>query len=410
MLYSWGRKHSPSEGVDLDRLFAADEKEIRSAYTTDVYFERTKKILSAKGLDGTEVWAEFSLGSLPNKWPWAVLCGTEEVLRLTEGLDIDIFGVPEGTIFRSRSPKGIRVPLMNIRGRYSDFGEMETAMLGMLCHPSGVATAAARVRCAAKEKRVMAFGNRRMHPAISGVLDRSAYIGGCDDVASKMGGDIIGREAVGTVPHALMLIMGSDEAAFKAFDETIERTVPRIMLVDTFSDEREASINACNLIKDLKGVRLDTPSSRRGSMKEIIQEVRWELDSKGFKDVDIIASGGLDEVSIRELMGSGVSGFGVGTSISNAPTLDISMDIVCKDGSSISKKGKFGGRKHTFRCPRCLMMDVSLSGDEKVVWPCVSEMEAAEIPLVRGGKRVHRKDPSEIRKYVLAQLKQLGEL
>ncbi|MCL1984077.1 MAG: nicotinate phosphoribosyltransferase [Methanomassiliicoccaceae archaeon] len=394
----------------MERLFAADEKEIRDAYTTDVYFERTKKILNAKGLERTDVWAEFTLGSLPNKWPWAVLCGTEEVIRLSEGIDIDIFGVPEGTIFRSRSPKGIRVPLMNIRGRYAEFGEMETAMLGMMCHPSGVATAAARVRCAAKDKKVMAFGNRRMHPAISGVLDRSAYIGGCDDVASKIGGDMIGKEAVGTVPHSLMLIMGSDEEAFRAFDEIIEKSVPRIMLIDTFSDEREASINACRLIKDLKGVRLDTPSSRRGSMREIIQEVRWELDSKGYKDVEIIASGGLDENSIRDLMGSGVSGFGVGTSISNAPTLDISMDLVCKNGSSISKKGKFGGRKYTYRCPRCLSMDVSLSESDNLTCSCGSPMELFEVPLMKNGKRIRRDAPSDIRKYVLSQLKQLGEL
>jgi len=394
----------------MDRLFAATEKEIRSAYTTDVYFERTKKILSAKGLDKTEAWAEFSIGSLPKGWPWAVLCGTEEVLRLAEGMNIDIFGVPEGTIFRSRSPKGIRVPLMNVRGRYTEFGEMETAMLGMLCHPSGVATAAARVRCAAKDKKVMAFGNRRMHPAISGVLDRSAYIGGCDDVASKMGADIIGKEPVGTVPHSLMLMMGSDEAAFTAFDEMIEKSVPRIMLIDTFSDEREASINACKLVKDLKGVRLDTPGSRRGSMREIIQEVRWELDSNGFEKVDIIASGGLDENSIRDLMGSGVSGFGVGTSISNAPTLDISMDLVCKNGSSISKKGKFGGRKYTYRCPHCLSMDVSLSPDDDVKCSCGSMMVMIETALMRAGKKVINEHPSKIREYVLAQLRQLGEL
>ncbi|MDR2866443.1 MAG: nicotinate phosphoribosyltransferase [Methanomassiliicoccaceae archaeon] len=393
----------------MDRLFAASEKEIRDAYTTDVYFERTRKILNSSGSDG-DVWAEFTLGSIPNKWPWAVLCGTEELLRLMEGMNVDIFGVPEGTIFRSRSPKGIRVPLMNIHGRYTEFGEMETAMLGVLCHPSGVATAAARVRCAAKDKKVMAFGNRRMHPAISGVLDRSAYIGGCDDVASKMGADIIGREAAGTVPHALMLMMGSDEAAFRAFDEIIEKSVPRIMLIDTFSDEREASINACKMIKDLKGVRLDTPSSRRGSLKEIIQEVRWELDSKGYRSVDIIASGGLDENSIRELMGSGVSGFGVGTSISNAPTLDISMDLVCKDGSSISKKGKFGGRKYTYRCPTCLSMDVSLSDKADMMCSCGTVMELIEVPLMRAGKRMHRRAPAEIREYVMAQLKQLGEL
>ncbi|MDR0198571.1 MAG: nicotinate phosphoribosyltransferase [Methanomassiliicoccaceae archaeon] len=396
--------------IDLDRLFAANEKEIRNAYTTDVYFERTKKILNSRGLDRTDVWAEFTLGSLPNKWPWAVLCGTEEVLRLMEGINVDIFGVPEGTIFRSRSPKGIRVPLMNIHGRYTDFGEMETAMLGMLCHPSGVATAAARVRCAAKDRTVMAFGNRRMHPAISGVLDRSAYIGGCDDVASKIGGDIIGKEAAGTVPHSLMLMMGSDEAAFRAFDEIIDKGVPRIMLIDTFSDEREASIKACETIKDLKGVRLDTPSSRRGSLREIIQEVRWELDSKGYRDVKIIASGGLDENNIKDLMVSGVSGFGVGTSISNAPTLDISMDLVCKDGSSISKKGKFGGRKYTYRCKHCLSMDVSLSQSDEIRCSCGSGMELLEVPLMKAGRRISAEEPRKIRDRVLAQLKQLGEL
>ena len=394
----------------MERLFAATEKEIRSAYTTDVYFERAKKILDSKGLGNTEVWAEFTLGSIPNKWPWAVLCGTEELLRLTEGINIDIYGVPEGTIFRSRSPKGIRVPLMNVKGRYVDFGEMETAMLGMLCHPSGVATAAARVRCAAKDKTVMAFGNRRMHPAISGVLDRSAFIGGCDDVASKIGGDIIGKEAVGTVPHSLMLMMGSDEAAFRAFDEIIDKSVPRIMLIDTYSDEREASIKACEIIKDLKGVRLDTPSSRRGSFREIIQEVRWELDSKGYRDVKIIASGGLDENSIKDLMGSGVSGFGVGTSISNAPTLDISMDLVCKNGSSISKKGKFGGRKYPYRCKDCLTMDVSLSPNDEIKCSCGSKMEMLEVLLMKAGKRTRSEEPKKIRDRVLKQLKQLGEL
>jgi nicotinate phosphoribosyltransferase len=207
-----------------------------------------------------------------------------------------------------------------------------------------------------------------------------------------------------------MLMMGSDEAAFKAFDETIEKNVPRIMLIDTFSDEREASIKACEIIKDLKGVRMDTPSSRRGSFKEIIQEVRWELDSKGYKDVKIIASGGLDENSIRDLMVSGVSGFGVGTSISNAPTLDISMDLVCKNGSSISKKGKFGGRKYTYRCPHCLLMDVSLSQSESMRCACGSPMDVLEVPLMKAGKRISAEKPEKIRDRVLTQLRQLGEL
>jgi nicotinate phosphoribosyltransferase len=377
----------------------------------DIYFERTKRILEASGLSGMKVCAEISGGSLPRGWEWAVFCGLEEVRRLTEGLPISISAVPEGTIFRTRTADSVRVPLMNIFGSYTDFGVMETAILGMLCQPSGIATAAARTKIAAKDKTVLAFGNRRMHPAISGVLDRSSYVGGCDAVSSKIGGDIVGEEPVGTVPHTLMLLMGSNEAAFRAFDKVIEKDVPRIMLIDTFSDERAAALEACNIIKELKGVRLDTPGSRRGNFKELINEVRWELDMHGYKDVDIIVSGGLDETSIAKIVDTSVSGFGVGTSISNSPTLDLSMDIVEKDGQPISKRGKFGGRKFVYRCPHCFEMGVSLKQDSRIPCRCGCDMEMIEVEVLRDGKRVGKeRTPSEIRDHVLKQLRIVGKL
>ncbi len=395
-----------------EKLFIADEKEIRNGTIMDVYFDRTRQILEAKGLSETKVVAEFTSGGLPNKWPWAVFCGLEEVIRLMEGLPIDLYAVPEGTIFRARDSASVRVPLMNISGAYTDFGVYETAMLGMLCQPSGVATASARVKCAAKGKTVFAFGNRRMHPGIAGVLDRSCYVGGCDGVSSPFGADLCGTEAVGTVPHALMLTMGSNEAAFKAFDEIIDPKVARIMLIDTFEDERAAAVSACKSVKDLKGVRLDTPSSRRGNFKELINEVRWELDINGYKDVKIIASGGLNEESIKAVVDSAVSGFGVGTSIANAPTLDFSMDLVEKEGKPISKRGKFSGRKFAYRCPCCFGMGVSLSPDDRIRCDkCGRDMEMIEKPVLKNGKRVSpARSPSEIRDSVLEQLKTIGEL
>ena len=395
----------------MDKLFIADEKDVRSGYTMDVYFERTKRILEERGLGDTKVWAEFTGSVLPNKWPWAVFCGLEEVLRLTEGMPIDISSVPEGTIFTARSQNSVRIPLMSIYGAYTDFGITETSILGMLCQPSGIATKAARIKIAAKGKTVFAFGNRRMHPAISGVIDRSAYIGGCDAVSSRIGGDIIGKEPLGTTPHALMLMMGSNEAAFKAFDEIIEPEVPRIMLIDTFSDERTGAMDACKAVKDLKGVRLDTPGSRRGNFKELINEVRWELDMNGYKDVGIIVSGGLDEGTVAEIADTCVTGFGVGTSISNAPTMDLSMDLVEKDGVPLSKRGKFGGRKYAYRCPDCLSMDTSLSPNDEIKCSCGCVMRLCEETVLKNGKRaVPVRSATEIRDYVLKQLKQLGEL
>jgi len=395
----------------MKELFIADEKDVRNGYTMDVYFERTKRILEAKGLSDVDVWAEFTGSSLPRGWPWAVFCGLEEVIRLVEGLPISISAIPEGTVFKPRTAESVRVPLMNVHGSYTEFGIMETAMLGMLCQPSGIATAAARTKMAAKGKTVLAFGNRRMHPAVSGVLDRSSYIGGCDGVSSKIGGDIIGAEPIGTVPHTLMLIMGSNDAAFRAFDEVIEESVPRIMLIDTFSDERTAALEACRSIKDLKGVRLDTPGSRRGNFKELINEVRWELDMNGYTEVEIIVSGGLDESSIKDIVDTSVSGFGVGTSISNAPTLDMSMDIVEKDGKAISKRGKFGGRKYTYRCPDCFEMGVSLSQNDEIKCGCGCMMEMIEKNILQDGKRLEKaRTPSEVRESVIRQLVQLGEM
>lgn len=395
----------------MSKLFIADEEMVRNGGTMDIYFERTKKILEERGLGDSKVWAEFTGSSLPTGWPWAIFCGLEEVVRLVEGLPIDLCAIPEGTIFKARNSNSVRVPLMNIYGSYADFGINETAILGMICQPSGIATVAARTKIAADWKTIFAFGNRRMHPAISGVIDRSAYIGGCDAVSSPYGAEIIGQKPLGTTPHALMLMMGGNEAAFKAFDEIIEPEVPRIMLIDTFSDERTGAMDACKSVKNLKGVRLDTPGSRRGNFRELINEVRWELDMNGFKDVGITVSGGLNEKTVSELADSCVASFGVGTSIANAPTLDLSMDIVEKNGVPISKRGKFGGRKFAYRCPDCLSMDVSLSPNDDIKCTCGCHMEPIEQCVIKNGKRkIKERSATEIREYVLKQLKQISEL
>jgi len=94
----------------------------------------------------------------------------------------------------------------------------------------------------------------------------------------------LGLKPQGTMPHALIIAFGNQVEAWKAFDEVIEPDVPRIMLVDTFYDERiEALMAAQTLGERLHGVRLDTPSSRRGNMKQIVEEVRWTLDIHGYK-------------------------------------------------------------------------------------------------------------------------------
>ena len=393
------------------RIFhVATDEEIKSGEATDIYFVRTKRILEARGLVDVRVVAEVTPGELPQRWPWAVLCGVEEVARLFEGVPVDVYSMPEGSVFRHTDYRGIREPVLFIEGPYGRFCVLETPMLGLLCQASGVATKAARVKKAAGDCLVVAFGTRRMHPALAPMLDRAAYIGGLDAVSNIVGAKLIGKKPVGTMPHALIIVMGDQVEAWKAFDEVIEPEVPRVALVDTYYDEKVEAVMAAEALGErLFAVRLDTPGSRRGDFAEIIREVRWELNVRGHQHVKIFVSGGLDEYNIPELRAAGAEAFGVGTSISNAPVVDFAMDIVEVEGRPCAKRGKLGGKKQVWRCPECLVDVVKPFGSEAPECPrCGGEMEAMLKPLIKDGRIVAElPKPDEIRAYVLKQVEKL---
>lgn len=377
--------------------------------TTDIYFSRTMEVLAAEGMLGEEALSEFTVSELPRGWPWAVFCGLEEVLRLMEGRRIDLWGIPEGTVFRSRAANGVRVPVLTIDGSYSEYCVYETPILGMICHSTGVATMASRCKKLAGDKRVIAFGIRRMHPSMCPALDRASFIGGCDGVSSLLGAETIGAEPTGTMPHALIVMMEDQRRAFRAFDEVIDSKVPRVALIDTYSDEKAEAIMACESVENLYAVRLDTPGSRKGSFPDLIREVRWEMDIRGYDKVKIFVSGGLSERSIPPLLKAGADGFGVGTSISNAPTVDFAMDIVEKAGKPVAKRGKYGGRKYVFRCPDCL--DYGVTHDRNQVPSCSkcgTEMKLIEKKLLSKGRRTEeRPTPKQLRSRVLSQLEKI---
>ena len=393
------------------RLFhVASDEEIKKGLTTDIYFVRTEKILKAKGLDKVEVLAEVTPGKLPKNWPWAVLCGIEEEAHLFEGYPVTVHAMPEGTIFRPKDFYGVRVPVMTLEGPYAPFSKLETPLLGLICQASGIATAAARIRKVAGDKLVLNFGARRMHPCLSPLIGRAAYIGGVEGVSSVAAAKLLGIKASGTMPHALIIVYGDQVGAWKAFDEIMPEDVPRVALVDTYYDEKIEAVAAAEALKGrLWGVRLDTPGSRKGDFAEIVREVRWELNVRGHKDVKIFVSGGLDEDSLRTLSEAGAQGFGVGTWISNSPIVDFAMDIVDIKGKPVAKRGKLGGRKQVWRCPECLMDVVIPYKDPKPKCPkCGGETQLALKPLVENGKIVAElPKPREIREYTLKQLEGL---
>jgi len=390
--------------------FATDE-EIKRGETTDIYFLRTKQVIEAKKLDKVRALAEVTPGRLPSGWPWGILCGIEEEAHLFEGYNVDVYAMPEGSVFYHADHRGVREPVMFIEGPYGEYCLLETPMLGLICQASGAATRAARIKKVAGEKNVIAFGIRRMHPALSPMLDRAAYIGGFDGVSSLSGAKAIGTEPVGTMPHALIIAFGDQVKAWKAFDEVMPPDVPRVALVDTYFDEKAEAIMAAEALKDrLYGVRLDTPGSRKGNFAELVREVRWELDVRGFQHVKIFVSGGLNEESVRVLSEAGAEAFGVGTSVSNAPTVDFAMDIIELEGKLVAKRGKLGGKKQVWRCPKCLVDTVQLFKFPQPNCPeCGGKTQQMLKPLIQNGKIVAKlPKPREIRQHVLEQIEKLS--
>src|SRR5438477_9503779 len=373
----------------------ASDAEIKSGEVSDVYFVRTSEILRHRN-DRRRVKAEVYLKSLPDDWQWGILAGIEEVAHLFEGIPVDIQAMDEGTVFNPYQP------VIVVDGVYVDWAQYETALLGLLCQASGIATKAARCKKAAADRQVISFGARRMHPALAPMIERNAFVGGCDGVAVTKAAELIEADPTGTIPHALVLMFGDTVEALKAFNDVIDPKVRRVALIDTLQDEKFEAIRVAEALgKDLYAVRLDTPSSRRGDFYRILEEVRWELDLRGHNHVKILASGGVDEYEILAL-NPVADGYGVGTSIANAPVLNFALDIMEIEGRPMAKRGKWSGAKDVLRRRGTLETVVQQAGRPA---PPGGPWDPLLKPLVTRG-RVARDlpPPRTVRDFVLDQL------
>ena len=318
--------------VEKERFFSATHEEIKQGLTTDIYFVKTKEILKKAGRDDAEVVAEiFGRRS-------GVFAGLAEVQVLLKDLGLEVWSLEEGETFSAKEV------VMRIHGRYSLFGIYETAILGILASSSGWATAARAAKEAADGKPVLCFGARHVHPAVAPVMERAAVVGGADGASCILGAKLAGLEPNGTVPHALFLIMGDTLEAAKAYNKFMPPESARSMLVDTFKDEVEESLRLAACPETgLEAVRLDTPSERGGVTPGLVEELRARLDQAGFQNIKIFVSGGLDPERIKLLSAAGADAFGVGSYISGAPAIDMTMDLKIVDGQATSKRGRIPG-------------------------------------------------------------------
>jgi nicotinate phosphoribosyltransferase len=323
------------------RLFAADSAEIVTGLTSDIYFIRSRDLLGEMGLGDTEVTAEiFSSRS-------GIVAGIDESLYLLRDKNLQVWALSEGETMAAKEV------VMRIRGRYSDFGIYETALLGILSSSSAWATAAGHCKQAAGTKKVICYGARHLHPAVAPVMERAAIIGGADACSCVLGALLLGRKPVGTVPHAAFLIAGDTVKLAKAYDLFVDSETPRIILVDTFKDEIEEALRVAEALgENLDGIRLDTPGERGGVTPGLVREARARLNQAGFEQVQIVVSGGLTPERIAQLAEAGADSFGVGSYISREPAIDMTMDLKEVEGRSLAKRGRIPGITDSQRLQR----------------------------------------------------------
>jgi nicotinate phosphoribosyltransferase len=307
-----------------------------SGETSDIYFPHAVEILRKEGINPVATMEVF-----PSRD--GVLCGILEVEALLKKVlpeEGEAWALSEGDSMQRKEV------VLRIRAPYQSYGVYETAIVGILAHCSGWATASRHCVEAADGISIVSFGARHVHPLVCGIMDYAAMVGGCNGCSSIVGAKLAGVEPAGTMPHALIICMEDTVRATVAFDKHMEPGVPRISLVDTFKDEVEESLRVAEALQDhLDGVRLDTPSERGRVTADLVKEVRARLDLAGFEHVKVYVSGGVDPDRIRYFIENSapVDGFGIGSYISGAKPIDFTADLHEIDGKPIAKRGRMPG-------------------------------------------------------------------
>jgi nicotinate phosphoribosyltransferase len=316
--------------------------------TADIYLERTLTVLREEGLNPVVTMEVFPNGA-------GVLCGMREVMSLLQQVlpegNREVWALEEGDSITEKEV------VLRVTAPYCSFGVYETAILGILAHETGWATAARECVAVAQGIPVISFGARHVHPSVADIMEYAAIVGGCAGCATIAGAKLAGIKPTGTMPHALVLIMGDTVEATMAFDKHMPPDVPRISLVDTFKDEAEEAVNVARVLgRRLAGVRLDTPAERGRVTTDLVKEVRAWLDLYGFEHVTIFVSGGLDAERIKQYIAAKapVDGFGVGSYISGAKPIDFTADIHEIEGKPIAKRGRIPGITPNPRLQRVL--------------------------------------------------------
>ena len=260
--------------------------------------------------------------------------------------------MPEATVFFANEP------VLEVTAPVIEAQVVETVLLNLFNTHTMLATKAARVVDAADGRMVVDFAARRTQGIDAAVkLARAAYIAGFAGTSNVLAARRFSIPAVGTMAHSFITSFDSEVEAFDSYAASFPDN--STFLVDTY-DTVEGIRNAIVVAKrmreqghELNAIRLDS-----GDLLELSLKARAMLDAAGMQNVQVLASGGLDEFQVDDLIraGSAIDGFGVGTNVGTSadyPWLDCVYKMVEYDGKPTMKlsedKETLVGAKQVFR-------------------------------------------------------------
>jgi nicotinate phosphoribosyltransferase len=244
-------------------------------------------------------------------------------------------------------------PVLVVEGTFAECVVLETLVLSILNHDTAVATAAARMVCAAGDRPCIEMGSRRTHEEAALAAARAAYLAGFASTSNLAAGARWGVPTNGTAAHAFTLVHADEATAFRAQVDALGAGTT--LLVDTYDVERGIRTAVETAGPGLGAIRLDS-----GDLPTQARRARELLDELGAPDTKIVVTSDLDEYAIAGLAAAPVDAYGVGTSVvtgSRAPTAGFVYKLVAREidggwqGVQKTAEGKrsVGGRKWAAR-------------------------------------------------------------
>jgi nicotinate phosphoribosyltransferase len=323
--------------------FSFPVAKIKQGDFSDVYFNRARKILIKDHHHPKLTLQIFQ------KQNTVTLCGIEEIKQLF-GQTINKINELKITSLQDDDQISPWETVLTIEGDYSLFAHLETIYLGILARRSLIATNMRRCVQAANGKPVLYFGSRFDYFLNQEGDGYAAKIGGASGTSTPANASLICEQAVGTIPHALIVAYGGDVAKTA---EKFNRYFPQlntISLIDFNNNCVQGALeSAKKLGKKLWGIRLDTSENiadvstpqQTGVNVQLVKKVRQKLDNHGYNWVKIIVSGGFnpEKITLFEKEKTPVHTYAVGSNILSGQ-IDFTADAVRLNGTNLAKTGR----------------------------------------------------------------------